>query len=270
LRDKKKIVENVRVWIPQPLVPSILLNRNMNGKILARSSSDAAVKDEDELVVKDSTINTSDAGAGSRDGIVGGTPSYLVVGGLVFVTLTKEYVKSTFDTRHMTEVEGWAEEYRILSCINKPKAVRHEEMVLLSQVIAHQCNIGYESYNNFHLIKFNGEKVVNLKHLKDKVDEAYSRLCTGIQTPPLVTDASKRTSTNSKKSKKSKASSSKPEEESKSTTLSSDNGDNLVFEFSDGQVVVMNAHAALNARETICKEHLIPSSCSDDLEDVLE
>lgn len=38
--------------------------------------------------------------------------------------------------------------------------------MLLSQVLAHTCNIGYENSRNMILHTFNGVKVLNLKHLK--------------------------------------------------------------------------------------------------------
>ena len=40
-------------------------------------------------------------------------------------------------------------------------------MVLLSQVIAHKCNIGYEGSHNMQLVKLNGQPIKNLKQLKE-------------------------------------------------------------------------------------------------------
>ena len=47
-----------------------------------------------------------------------------------------------------------------------------QEVVLLSQVLAHSCNIGYETQRNLVLSKCNGELVRSLKHLK-QVDVMY-------------------------------------------------------------------------------------------------
>ena len=45
----------------------------------------------------------------------GGNPSYLVVGGLVFVALSREYLQSEYHTDHMDDYESWAEDFRILA-----------------------------------------------------------------------------------------------------------------------------------------------------------
>ena len=49
-------------------------------------------------------------------------------------------------------------------------------MVLLSQVLAHSCNIGYETQRNLVLSKCNGELVRSLKHLK-QVDVMLCMYC---------------------------------------------------------------------------------------------
>lgn len=59
-----------------------------------------------------------------------------------------------------------------------------EEVVLLSQVISHNCNIGYELCRNLQLKFINGIRVVNLKQLKQIIDsatnEALSEKISGI------------------------------------------------------------------------------------------
>jgi len=72
LRDGKRIVLTSGLWVPQKLVPRLLTQR---GKI------DSAAY----------------IGTGSRGSIVGGCPSYLMVGGLVMVGLTREYLEAEFN-----------------------------------------------------------------------------------------------------------------------------------------------------------------------------
>ena len=124
----------VPVWVSEPLIPSVLLNRGGNAvtsttlgatkpvepvlKTKAAKVLKSAKKADARVAPLETTAAIINAASSSP---VGGTPSYLLVGGLVFVTLTKEYIKSNFDPRHMTDMENWAEEFRIMSSLNKPK-----------------------------------------------------------------------------------------------------------------------------------------------------
>jgi hypothetical protein len=104
------MVVNVPVWIPQVLVPRILLQKNV---VDAEKSK----------------------GTGSNGSIVGGTPSYLIVGGLVFVPLSKEYLASEYNPEHMTDFDSWACDYRILALSDQMKTQDEEEVVLLCQPV---------------------------------------------------------------------------------------------------------------------------------------
>ena len=42
-------------------------------------------------------------------------------------------------------------------------------MVILSNVLVHEVNDGYQHVTNEQLLKFNGQKVLNLKHLMQMV-----------------------------------------------------------------------------------------------------
>ena len=53
------------------------------------------------LFIRHAATNT---GTGSNGSIVGGVPSYLMVGGLVFLSLSKEYLDTEFHTEHMQVV----------------------------------------------------------------------------------------------------------------------------------------------------------------------
>merc|ERR1711871_1111307 len=122
-------------------------------------------------------------------------------------------------------MEGWSEEYKILGHVDRPIQRSDEEIVLLSQVISHTCNIGYEMQRNAWLLSFNGRPVNNLLHLNDMIHSAFKNM------------------------DKSRESEDFP----------------LVFEFSGGNVIVLDGHAALAAQDEICKEHSISSPCSTDL-----
>ena len=72
---------------------------------------------------------------------------------------------------------------------------------MLSQVLSHNCNIGYETSRHMRLIKVNGESVLRLAHLKQFVESSQSKF--------------------------------------------------LIFEFSSGQIIVMDREAALNANDQV-------------------
>lgn len=48
--------------------------------------------------------------------------------------------------------------------------------MLLSQVLSHSCNIGYENCHNFRMKTINGQKILNLQHLKQIVDETLNSM----------------------------------------------------------------------------------------------
>lgn len=85
-------------------------------------------------------------GESSSGAIIGGSPSYVIIGGLVLTKLTKEYLRQEFNTEHMSDFEAWAEEFRLLAESEKSLSKAGEEIVLLSQVLSHPCNIGYETF----------------------------------------------------------------------------------------------------------------------------
>lgn len=143
---------------------------------------------------------------------------------------------------------GWSEEFKILSLADSMQTEKDQEVVMLSQVIAHSCNIGYEMNKNLRLMKFNNIDIKNLKHLKVLVDEL---------------DLQK--NSDSKKISKSKIG--KISKKDKDGEISQVSG-SMVFEFSNGQIVVLDGKEALSAKDQICREHFIPHFCSTDLLDV--
>ena len=67
----------------------------------------------------------------------------------------------------MDNYEEWGEEFKLLALAQEAKKEEGEEIVLLSQVISHSCNVGYETYRNMQLKTYNGVKVKSMKHLKE-------------------------------------------------------------------------------------------------------
>ena len=90
-----------------------------------------------------------------------------------------------------------------------------QEVVLLSQVLAQNCNIGSETHRNLVLQSFNGVVVRSLKHLKHLIDVASG----GVTLLEV--------------------------EETKP------NSNSFVFEFQNGNVMVLNREAALAAQQQV-------------------
>jgi hypothetical protein len=117
-----------------------------------------------------------------------------------------------------------------------------EEVVMLSQVIAHSCNIGYEMNKNLQLKSFNSVSIKNLKHLKDLID-AFSEEEMKMKAEK---EGVKEGEKGSKISKK-KASSSVPSDGVASAML---------FEFTNDQVVVLDGSDAVDAKDQV-RSHLL-------------
>lgn len=185
----------------------------------------------------------NNVGTGNMGSIVGGSPSYLVIGGLVFIALSQEYLQSELNLEHMSDHVLWGDEFRILSLADVPLpglsalyvvlvllflfpflflfryvlisiscvfitsfiAAAEQEVVLLSQVIAHSCNVGYERNRNLRLLTVNGESITNLRHLHSFLQ----------------------------------------------TTADRKDVSSLVFEFSNGQVMVLDKKSATVAQEQV-------------------
>lgn len=103
----------------------------------------------------------------------GCSPSYFVVGGLVFLPLTiplLEHAYGRADWRKLTPMP-------ILACLDDYKNFEDEQVVVLFQVLASQVNFGYK-FQTVRCEKFNDLELRNLAHLAELVDackEEYMR-----------------------------------------------------------------------------------------------
>ncbi|KAF7152262.1 hypothetical protein RHSIM_Rhsim01G0280000 [Rhododendron simsii] len=98
--------------------------------------------------------------------IEGGQPSYFIVAGLVFTPLSDLLVEEA------------SEESLGLKLLAKARyslaTFKGEQIVILSQVLADEVNIGYESMEymqaSYFVLKFNGTRIKNIHHLAHLVD----------------------------------------------------------------------------------------------------
>ncbi|KAI5399240.1 protease Do-like 2, chloroplastic isoform X1 [Lathyrus oleraceus] len=99
-----------------------------------------------------------------------GQPSYLIIAGLVFTPLSEPLI------------EEEREDCIGLKLLAKARysfaRFEGEQIVILSQVLANELNIGYEDMNNQQVIKFNGVRIKNIHHLAHLIDSCKDKyLC---------------------------------------------------------------------------------------------
>ncbi|GAB2281478.1 Protease Do-like 2, chloroplastic [Dionaea muscipula] len=99
--------------------------------------------------------------------IEGGQPSYLIVSGLVFTPLSEPLINEECE-----EAMG----LKLLAKARYSSArFKGEQIVILSQVLANEVNIGYEDMNNLQVLKFNGTPIKNIHHLAHLVDSCKDK-----------------------------------------------------------------------------------------------
>lgn len=99
--------------------------------------------------------------------IEGGQPSYLIVAGLVFTPLSEplieEECEETIGLRLLTKARYSLAQFK------------GEQIVILSQVLANEVNIGYEDMSNQQVLKLNGTRLKNIHHLAHLVDSCRDK-----------------------------------------------------------------------------------------------
>ncbi|KAJ0980706.1 hypothetical protein J5N97_008961 [Dioscorea zingiberensis] len=99
--------------------------------------------------------------------IEGGQPSYLIIAGLVFTPLSEPLI------------EEECEDSLGLKLLAKARyslaRFEGEQIVILSQVLANDANIGYEDMGNQQVLKLNGTRIRNIRHLAHLVDSCKDK-----------------------------------------------------------------------------------------------
>lgn len=99
--------------------------------------------------------------------IEGGQPSYLIVAGLVFTPLSESLIDDECE-------ESMGLKLMAKARYSLPK-FEGEQMVILSQVLASDVNIGYEDMSNQQVLKLNEIKIKNIRHLAHIVDSCNDK-----------------------------------------------------------------------------------------------
>ncbi|KMT10530.1 hypothetical protein BVRB_5g116540 [Beta vulgaris subsp. vulgaris] len=122
-------------------------------------------------VLRDSVIQTFSIKLGTHRRLVpahskGRPPSYYIVAGFVFTTVSVPYLRSEYGK----EYEYDAPVKLLDKLLHSMPQSKDEELVVISQVLVADINIGYEEIVNTQVIAFNGNPVTNLKTLASMVE----------------------------------------------------------------------------------------------------
>ncbi|KAK4842587.1 hypothetical protein QYF36_024200 [Acer negundo] len=99
--------------------------------------------------------------------IDGGQPSYLIIAGLVFTPLSEPLIEE--------ECEDTIGLKLLAKARYSLARFKEEQIVILSQVLANELNIGYEDMGNQQVLKFNGTRIKNIHHLAHLVDSCKDK-----------------------------------------------------------------------------------------------
>ncbi|CAI7880690.1 unnamed protein product, partial [Closterium sp. NIES-54] len=99
--------------------------------------------------------------------IAGLPPSYFIVAGIVFTWVTVPYLKAEYGKDYDYDAP-----VRLLDkLMHRMRQSDDEQVVVISQVLVADVNIGYEEVVNTQVVGFNGEPVKNLLQLARLVDD---------------------------------------------------------------------------------------------------
>ncbi|CAH9095884.1 unnamed protein product [Cuscuta epithymum] len=96
----------------------------------------------------------------------GRPPSYYIIAGFVFTTVSVPYLRSEYGKDY-----GYEAPVKLLDKLlhSFPQSA-DEQIVVVSQVLVADINIGYEDIVNTQVLAFNGQPVKNLKNLANMVE----------------------------------------------------------------------------------------------------
>ncbi|XP_015061554.1 protease Do-like 9 [Solanum pennellii] len=97
----------------------------------------------------------------------GRPPSYYIIAGFVFTTVSVPYLRSEYGKDYEYEAS-----VKLLDkLLHEFRQSPDEQIVVVSQVLVADINIGYEEIVNTQVLSFNGEPVKNLKSLASMVEK---------------------------------------------------------------------------------------------------
>jgi len=106
-------------------------------------------------------------------------PSFFIIAGLVITAVTVPFLRSEFGEEW--DCEAPVELVKVVS--DSRAEFEGEQLVVLTQVLAHELTMGYDRLENMLLVTINGTKVKHLRHVMELVETcAGEYLRFGLQT----------------------------------------------------------------------------------------
>lgn len=93
-------------------------------------------------------------------------PSYFIIAGLVITAVTVPFLRSEFGEEW--DCEAPVEIVKVAS--DQKAEFAGEQLVVLTQVLAHELTMGYDMFENKLLLTINGTKVKHLRHVMELVE----------------------------------------------------------------------------------------------------
>ncbi|CAL4983626.1 unnamed protein product [Urochloa decumbens] len=101
----------------------------------------------------------------------GRPPSYYIVAGFVFVAVSVPYLRSEYGKNY----KDYAPAKLLVKHFHAMAESPDEQLVVISQVLAADINIGYEDIDNSQVVSFDGQPVKNLKTLVNMVENCKDK-----------------------------------------------------------------------------------------------
>jgi len=167
------------------------------------------------------------------------TPSYFIFAGLTFINLTRTFLQE-YASEINREYPQWERDAPRklveLAATGMPDA-QDQQVVILSQILTSEVNHGYQHMLDAQVVKVNGEKILNLSHLKDVILSTVDSHKLRQQTM----------------------------EDNEADVVPHDDGA-IVVEFADARILVLDIDMALQSHEALLEQHRVPSDRSADLQ----
>jgi S1-C subfamily serine protease len=143
----------------------------------ASGSSRSTSKKECVEVTVQRARNLVDGDAGGPHSSAGClAPRYLIVGGLVFVPLTRPFLASAFGENYESERPSELSTHLLHLLESGEREHADHEPIVLTQVLASEVTMGYSDTDDYEVLEsFNGTKVKNLKHLSELLEKSNER-----------------------------------------------------------------------------------------------
>ncbi|ETO12956.1 trypsin [Reticulomyxa filosa] len=98
------------------------------------------------------------------------TPTYLIYGGIVFIPLSRPYLRSYYGHQWSTKCP-----LQLALLADESKEEVNDQVIIVSHVLAHAVNIGYEGYYMRQLLSVNNQQVHNIIELMLILEESTAR-----------------------------------------------------------------------------------------------